>query len=76
MNTKETVLNILNDIKPTINLEQVKDIIDGGYLDSLELMSLISTLMETFGFELDVEWITPDNFNSVDAITALVERLK
>ena len=76
MNTKETVLNILNDIKPTINLEQVKDIIDGGYLDSLELMSLITALMETFGFELDVEWITPDNFNSVDAITALVERLK
>lgn len=76
MNTKETVLNILNDIKPTINLERVKDIIDGGYLDSLELMSLITALMETFGFELDVEWITPDNFNSVDAITALVERLK
>jgi len=76
MSTKETVLKMLSKIKPTMNLEQVKNIIDGGYLDSLELMSLISELMDTFGFELDVDLITPENFNSVDAMVAMVERLK
>ena len=76
MTTKETVLKVLNAVKPTVNLENVKGIIDEGYLDSLELMSLISMLMDEFGFELDIDWITPENFNSVDAIAALVEKLK
>ncbi len=76
MTTRETVLNVLNTVKPTIHLEHVNTIIDDGYLDSLELLSLISMLADQFGFELDVDWITPENFNSVDAITALMDRLK
>lgn len=76
MTTRETVEKILNEIKPTIRLVNMDHIIDDGYLDSLELMTLISALMNEFGFELDIEWITPENFNSVDAIVALVERLK
>ena len=76
MTTRETVEKILNETKPTIRLVNMDHIIDDGYLDSLELMTLISALMNEFGFELDIEWITPENFNSVDAIVALVERLK
>lgn len=76
MNTKEEVLAILNEIKPTIDLKEVDDIVDGGYLDSLELMILISTLMERFGFELDIEWVTPENFNSAEAIAALVDKIR
>ena len=76
MSVRETVLGMLKEIKPTVELEGVTDIIDGAYLDSMELMSLITQLMETYGFELDVDWITPENFNSVDAIAALVERIR
>ena len=73
MTTRETVLKILGEIKPTVNLEGIDNIIDGGYLDSLELMALISTLMEEFSFEIDIDAITPENFNSVDAIVALLD---
>lgn len=75
MNTKEQILAILKDVKPTKNLENVTDIIEGGYIDSFELMALISNLNEKFGVEVTVEDLIPENFNSVDAITQMVERL-
>lgn len=74
---REQVNNILLTIKSTSkDFMDVTDIIEGGYLDSFELMALISTLCDTFGVEIDVDEITPENFNSVDAIVAMVERLK
>lgn len=76
MSIKEQVEKILKEIKPTTNLNDVEDIIDGGYLDSLELMGLITSLMEKFGIEINIEDITPENFNSVNAIVSLVEKLK
>ena len=76
MNEKAKVLEILKEIKPTVNLENVNDIIDGGYLDSMELMGLIAALSDMFGVEIDIDWIAPENFNSADAIAAMVAKLK
>lgn len=76
MTTKDKVNGILKAVKPAKNLEGVDDIIEGGYLDSFELMALIPELSEEFGIEVSVEEITPDNFNSVDGMVAMVERLR
>ncbi len=76
MNTKETVLEIFREIKPTKDLEGINDIVEGGYLDSFEIMALISNLTEKFAIEIDIDEIVPENFNSVEAIVAMVERLK
>ena len=76
MTTREKVVDILNKIKPAKNLENVTDIVEGGYLDSFDLMTLIGNLSDEFGIEFDVNDMTPDNFNSVDAIAALIEKLK
>lgn len=75
MSIKEQVNNILKEVKPTKELADVQDIIEGGYLDSFELMSLIAQLGESFNIEIDVDEIVPENFNSADAIAAMVERL-
>ena len=75
MSIKEQVNNILKEVKPTKELADVQDIIEGGYLDSFELMSLIAQLCESFNIEIDVDEIVPENFNSADAIAAMVERL-
>lgn len=75
MSVKEKVLAILQEVKPTVNLENVTDIIDGGYMDSMELMALIAELTDAFGMEIDIDWITPENFNSVDAMADMVEKL-
>ncbi len=76
MNTREQVNALLKEIKPTKDLSAIDDIIEGGYLDSFELMSLIGALSDTFGVEIEVDDIVPENFNSLDAIVAMVENLK
>lgn len=76
MNTKEQVLAILKEVKPTKNLENVMDIIEGGYIDSFELMSLVVRLNETFGVEITFEHLVPENFNSIRAISEMIDRLK
>ena len=76
MTEKELIAKILKEIKPTVHLEGVDDIIDGGFLDSMELMGLITSLMENFGIEIGIDDISPENFNSIEAMAELVKRLK
>lgn len=75
METKEQILAILKEVKPTKNLENVTDIIEGGYIDSFELMSLVMRLNETFGIEITIDELIPENFNSVVAISEMVDRI-
>jgi len=49
--------------------------IEGGYLDSCEIRSLIMLLSETFEVEIGLDEIVPENFNSVDAMIAMLDRL-
>lgn len=76
MSIKEQINEILKEVKPTKDLSSIQDIIEGGYLDSFELMSLISNLSETFEIEIDVDDIVPENFNSVEAMAEMVEKIK
>ena len=72
MSTFNEVLEILKTVKPTKNLENVKNIIDGGYLDSFELIMLITNLSEKFNIEVTIDEIVPENFNYVEAIANMV----
>ena len=76
MDIREQVISILSEVKPTNDLRDIKDIFEGGYIDSFELMFLISKLCEVFEIEIGVDEMSAENFNSVDAIAAMVERLK
>ncbi len=76
MSKKERVISILNEVKPTRDLSEIEDIVEGGYLDSFELMFLITKLSEEFDIEIDVEEVVPENFNSVAAIAEMVEKLE
>ncbi len=76
MSTKEQILQILQQIKPNQSLEGITDIADRNYLDSFELMNLIMLMSETFGVEIGFEEITAENFNSIDAMVAMITRLQ
>ena len=46
----------------------------GGLIDSVTLVEIATELMDELNIDIPYEEITPENFNSVDAITSLVER--
>ena len=76
MDVLAQVRAILKEVKPAQDLSGVTDIMEGGYIDSLELINLITMLDSTFGIGICVDDMTPENFNSADAIAALVTRLQ
>lgn len=72
---KEKILEILNDINPDVDYETETSLVDDSVLDSFDLVSLVSELNSCFDINITVIDFVPENFNTLSAITALVERL-
>ena len=71
---EEKVLELLAEEYPEIDFTSSDELVDDGTLDSLTVVGIISALSAEFDVELPYEEITPENFNSIDAITALFEK--
>ena len=70
---KKQIIEILSEICPGIDFETVTAVIDDGLIDSLDIVAVVTELMEAFDVELGVDDLTPENFNSVEAIEELIE---
>ncbi len=68
----EQLMKILEGIKPGFTFEGRTDLVDSGDFDSFDVISLVSELNEAFDIDIPVEDIVPENFNSVDAMMALI----
>ena len=71
----EQLLAILNDLHPDVDFTVTEDLIDDGILDSLDIVTLVTEIHSEFDVTIPAEEIVPENFNSLEAIMALIERL-
>ncbi|MBO5142920.1 MAG: acyl carrier protein [Clostridia bacterium] len=71
----EKLIEILKGIRPDIEIEN-KTLVDDGVLDSFDIVTLVSELIDAYDIELSVEDILPENFNSVEAIQQLIDSKK
>ena len=69
----DELMKILTDTCPGIDLEHETALIDDGILESLDIVTIVSEIMDVFGVELNVDDLLPENFNSVQAIWELIE---
>lgn len=73
---REKVLECLRDEFPDVDFEASDTLVDDGIIDSLIITGMIAALTMEFSVTIPYEEITEENFNSVDALAALIERLK
>ena len=73
---KEQIIEILEDIQPEADYETYQTLIDDHILTSLDVLSLVAELEDEFDVTIPTVEIIPSNFNSVDAIAAMVDRLQ
>ena len=72
----EKLLEILQGIRPDVDFVNEKSLIDDGILDSFDVVSIISELDDAFGVQVRITELDPENFNSAEAIWALVQSMQ
>ena len=76
MNTLETVIGILEELAPGVDLETCETLIDDRYIDSLAMLALVADLEDAFEIEIPAVEIVASNFNSAQALAQMVDRIK
>ncbi len=73
---REQLLKLLKEIRPDVDFENEKKLIDNGVLDSFDIISTVQEMNDAFGVEIDVEDLEPANFNTIEAMMELIEKLQ
>lgn len=73
---REKVIEILEEVKKNVDFENETAIIDGGILESFDIIRLVNMLSDEFDVEFTAAELIPENFNSVDAIIEMIEELE
>lgn len=72
----EQLMKILAEIRPDVDFEKEKALLDDAILDSFDIVSLIGEINSCFQVDIPFEELEPENFNSAENIYRLIERLK
>lgn len=72
----DKLIEILEGLNPEIDYENTDNLVDGRFLDSLTILSLVAEIEEEFEIEIPTVEIIPSNFNSVKSMYALITRLQ
>lgn len=72
----ERLLKLLKGIRPDVDFENEMALIDDGYLDSFDVVSIISEIDDVFGVQIRINELDPENFNSAEAIWNLIQKLQ
>lgn len=73
---KEQVLAVLKGVRKDVDFEKETKLIDDSILDSFDIISIVSDLNDEFGVDITADELEPENFNTLDAIVALVQSLQ
>ncbi len=65
---------LLNELHPDIDIKGDTRLIGDGILNSLDMVTLVTDINETYGVDIGAEHITPENFDKIGDILSLIER--
>ena len=71
----DKLIDILVELHPDVDFGTETGLIDGGILDSFDIVTIVAEIDDVFDVEIPAEELTPENFNSAEALYALIQRL-
>ncbi len=69
------ILIMLKELHPDIDFGREKNLVDDELIDSFDVVSIIAEIAERFDVAIGARDVTPQNFNSVENIASLVQRI-
>ena len=76
MDTLNTVVQILEELCPGEDVRSSKALVEDRILTSMTMIALVAELEDAFDIGVPAVEVVVQNFNSVEAIAALVDRLR
>ena len=71
---KSTLLELLGELHPDIDFEKENKLITGKIIDSFDMVRLVTDVMDEFDVDILASDMIPENFDSVDAMAALINK--
>ncbi len=72
----ERLIEILEELQPEVDYSTCTNLIDGHYLDSLTILSLVAEIEEAFDITVPAVEIIAENFNSANNLWSMIQRLQ
>ncbi|MGP1459216.1 MAG: acyl carrier protein [Treponema sp.] len=72
----EELLALLKDVKADVDFENCTTLVDDMYLDSFDILQIISQLNEEYDISIPAHEIIPANFNSAKGLLDMIHRLQ
>ena len=70
----ETLMEILEELRPDVDFANEKSLVSGGVLDSFDILSLVGQLNDEFDITIRPANLVPENFNSAEGMLSLIEK--
>ena len=71
---EEKIFSILKEIRPEFDFEESDNFVEDGYLDSFDIVTLVSELETAFGVVIDGLDVLPENFETVQDICNMINK--
>lgn len=71
----EELCAILQELHPDVDFTTAQGLVDDGILDSFDVVTIVAEIDARFGVRIPPEELVPENFNSAQALLALVDSL-
>ena len=72
----DELMNILKELHPDVDFESETNLIGDKILDSFDIVTLIAEISDAFDVAIPAQEIIEENFNSAEALYALIQRLE
>ena len=76
MKERQKLLDVLAEVRENVDFDGETALVEDGLIDSLDLTQIIAALDDAFNVHIEPGDIEPENFNSAEAMLALVNRYR
>lgn len=73
---RSALLEILEETRPDVDFETEEALIDDKILGSFDIISVVGAINDEFEIKIKATDLVPENFNTVDAMCELIDRLQ
>jgi acyl carrier protein len=72
MSIRNTIVDYIEEIANEQHLDQSSNLFESGLLTSLDVLSLVAFIEETFAVEVSGDDIEMDSFGTIDGLVAMI----